>query len=669
VTSNQGWKIKSSGAVVIDGRYRVDFSAPIVGLDSPNGQAFATSDKDAPDKQVFTLVCRNDLAQRHHVVASQFDHPFENVLQPHHSGYVDIDGEIRPYVVLDRPLGGRVLDSLAGGKNIAEPIVTDRILPRLIQALGEFEHRGISHRRIRPENLFYLDEARQYVVLGECFSEPPGFSQPLTFETLERSMASPAGRGEGTIMTDLYALGATVAVLLQGKDPLAGKSAEEILDSKLSLGSFVSLVGSTRVSGPTDKLLRGLLNDDPEVRWNLEDTEGWVWGNARRLNHMPVAVRASRPLKMGAKDVVFDRLVAQELGQMGDVAREFVKTSNLAVWVRNSLNDRERAERIATLISETEAGNEAAENLLVTKICKCLDPQGPIRYQGQSVYRDGFGAVVAIAMGIDDKTAQNWLGDLFRSGFLNSWDATRGEVPGSVNEDADYSQIQKYMESGASGFGLERCLYEINTATPCLSPLIVEAGAVDLAEVMRAIDQAIGKPSEVGELLDRHIAAFVAARSVDAALEIPKLAVPNTDPGERRLVVLSLFGSIQKVSECGPLLKVASWMEARMPPVLDLYKSRTRREQLKNEAKMMSGVGDLTGMSKVLGSSLRRAEDRIEHREAMKEYNGLEDGLQRLKDGGDVGHVDTINLGYRIANILGGGALAVSFWFVLTGGW
>lgn len=668
MASEQGWKIESSDAVVIAGRYRVDFSAPIAGLDSPNAQAFATSDSESPTEQLFTLICRADLAQRHHIVAKQLDFPFENVLQPHHSGYVDIAGDIRPYVVLERPMGGRVLDSLGGAKGIAEPIVTDRILPRVITALAEFQHRGVSHRRVRPENLFFLDAERQYVMLGECFSEPPGFSQPGYFETVERSMASPAGRGEGTIMTDLYALGVTVALLLRGKNPVAGKSVDEVWESKLSLGSFVTLVGDMRISGPTDKLLRGLLNDDPKVRWSLEDTEGWVWGNARRLNHMPIAVRASRPLKIGKKEVMFDRLAAQELGGMGDAAREFIKGEGLVNWVRNSLNDRERAEQIGAMIAETEADNVAAEELLVSRVCKCLDPEGPIRFHGQAVYRDGFGAVVAMAMNIGDTSTQTVLGDLFRSGFLNSWEAVRGETEGSVAEDVNLSQIQKYMENGAPGFGLERCLYELNTATPCLSPLIVEAGAIDLAEVLQAINQAVGKSAAVGDILDRHIAAFVAARSIHASLEMPKLGVPYDDPAERRLAVLGLFAAIQKVSECGPLLNMATWMEARMPPVLDLYKSRTRRERLKAAAKALAAAGDLTGMFGVLGSSHTRAEDRVEHREAMKEYAELDAKLAQLEAGGDVHSVENRAFGYRIAGFFGAVVLAASVWFTFAVG-
>ena len=669
MASEKAWKIKSSSAVVIDGRYRIDFSAPIPALDSPNAQAFAATDSETPEIQLFTLICRTDLAQRHHVIDKQLGSAFENILQPHYSGYVDIDGNVRPCAVFDRPLGGRVLDSLVNGKPVAEPIVTDRILPRIIKALADFEHRGVTHRRIRPENIFFLDTECQYAVLGECFSEPPGFSQPGYFETIDRSMASPVGRGEGTVGVDLYALGVTVATMLRGKDPVAGKSADEIWESKLSLGSFVTLAGNLRISGPTDKLLRGLLNDDPEARWSLDDAEGWVWGNARRLNHMPVAVRASRPLKIGTKMVILDRLAAHELGRLGNVGHEYIKTGGLVTWVRNSLKDKDRATRISELIAAADTGKDFADDMLVTQVCKSLDPEGPIRFRGQAICRDGFGAVVSIAMNIGDKAAQTLLGDLFRSGFLNSWDAKRGEGEGTVSEDVDVSQLQSYMENGAPGFGLERCLYELNTATPCLSPLIVEAGAVNLDEVLRAINAAIGKSPDTAEILDRHTAAFVAARSIDAALEIPKLAVPAGDPAERRLAVLGLFGTMQDVSKCGPLLAMASWMDARIPPVLDLYKSRTRRARLKKEAQAMSSVGDITGMFKVLGSLHTRAEDRIEHREAMREYAELEAKLARIEDGGNVKSTETRALGRRISTILGFMALVASLWFTYAVGY
>ena len=670
MTAENGWKIKSSTAVVVDRRYRIDLSTPVVGLDSPNAQAFAASDNEAggedPDKQQFALICRSDLAQRHHIADKQLANEFEGVLQPHACGYVAIDGNVKPYLVLERPLGGRVMENHASGKGLVEPIVTDRILPKVIAALASFNQRVSSHRRLRPENLFYLDQACKEVVLGECFSEPPGYSQPTFMEPIERGMASPAGRGEGSIKDDLYALGVTAALLLQGKDPTANLSADEVWASKMSQGSFVALVGDIRISAPTDKLLRGLLCDDPEKRWSLEDAQNWVWGTGTRLTHTPVGARSARPLKIGSKDILYDRLAAQELGMGGDAVNEVIKSGKLLTWVREGLKDRDRAIRIKDLIEDATIAGEEAKSLLVTRICQCLDPLGPVRYGGQSIHRDGFGAAVAIAMQKDDLATQTVISDLFRSGFLNANASRRNPEGDFAGSQVNHRQMQQFVENGAPGFGLERCLYELNTATPCISPLIIEAGAVDLGGVLKALNEAVVKAGSNVEVLDRHVAAFVAARSTYAAKEIPKLAVEGADPAERRLAVLGLFAAIQDVSNCGPLPELASWMDGRMSPVLDLFKNRGRRERLKSEAKMAASLGDMVGMFRVLGSPQSRAEDLQGLKVAQKEYAGLSDRLARLEEGGDVRNPETRDQGYVVAKYIGIGAVVLSLWFIFA---
>lgn len=656
--------------MVVDRRYRIDLSTPVGGLDSLNAQAFAASDSEAggedPDKQLFALICRSDLAQRHHIAEKQLANEFASVLQPQACGHVAIDGNVKPYLVLERPLGGRVMENYASGKGIAEPIVTDRILPKVIAALASFNQRVSSHRRLRPENLFFLDQACQEVVLGECFSEPPGYSQPTFMEPIERGMASPAGRGEGSIKDDLYALGVTAALLLLGKDPTAKLSADEVWARKMSQGSFVTLVGDVRISAPTDKLLRGLLCDDPARRWSLEDAQNWVWGSGTRLTHTPVGAKSARPLKIGGKDILYDRLAARELGSGGDAANEIIKSGKLLTWVREGLKDRDRAIQIKDLIEDATIAGDESKSLLVSRICQCLDPAGPVRFGGQSIHRDGFGAAVATAMQKGDLATQTVISDLFRSGLLNAGASKRNPEGNFAGSQVNHRQLQQFVENGAPGFGLERCLYELNTATPCISPLIVEAGAVDLGGLLKALNEAVVKAGGNVEVLDRHVAAFVAARSTYAAKEIPKLAVEGADPAERRLAVLGLFAAIQDVSNCGPLPELAAWMDGRMSPVHDLFNNRGRRERLKSEAKTAASLGDMIAMFRVLGSAEARAEDLRGLKTAQREYAELNQRLARLDDGGDVANEETRDHGYVVARYIGIGAVALSIWFVFA---
>jgi hypothetical protein len=668
VVSETDWKIKGKGAAILDGRLRIDFSAPLEDLHSPNAQAFAASDKEAPQLSLVALICRHDLPQRHHFSSRLVDRPINGILKIHHSGVVEIDGGHRRYMILDRPAGGRLMDMSVQNKGLPEPIVTERLLPVLIEIIEGLHHQQLTHRRIRPENIYYLDSGRQTVVLGEGCTEPPGYSQPGVYETVERSMSHPIGRGEGNNAADLYALGVSIIMLLKGSDPTIGMSDRQIWEAKLAKGSFVTLVGDHRLSSPTEKLLRGLLCDDEAERWTVEEAKGWARGSTRSMRYKPGAVRARRPLKIGGEDIIYDRMAAWEISTLGEAATEFVKQGGLVRWIRQSLADDARADSVAEAIAQAQPANALANDLLVTRVCGMLDEHGPVRYHDLAICHDGFGAATAAALGTDDPALQSTLSDLFKTNYLAGWEASQKMSRSNPVHEIDYAKLTTWMENSAPGFGLERCLYELNQSTPCLSPMIITFGALDLGSVMQSINAAIVSASEAVDIFDRHVAAFVAARSEDAAKLVPALSVTTGSPAERSLTMLGLFGAMQDASNCGALINLGRRMEGRLPPILELYDSRARRKQLAEQARLHSAVGDLSRMYKVVGDPRVRQQDREECLKAANEYAELGKQLKDLDNGSRRMTSDLRNSGYKMATMLGAAVFACSVWFTMSVG-
>jgi len=662
------WKIKGKGAVVLDGRLRIDFSAPLEDLCSPNAQAFAASDTETPQQSLVALLCRPDLPQRHHFSSWLAERAIDGLLKVHHSGVIEIEGGFRRYMIMDRAAGGRVMDMSVRNKGIPEPIVTERMLPVLIDILDSLDRHSMTHRRIRPENLFYLDKDRQIVVLGEGCTEPPGYSQSAAYEPVERSMAHPIGRGEGGNTDDLYALGVTLIMLLKGHDPVAGKSDRQIHEMKMTKGSFVTLVCDHRLTGPTEKLLRGLLCDDVAERWTMVDTQGWSWGSARSLRHKPAAVRARRPLKIGGEDIFYDRVAAWKIQSLGDAGTEFIKQGGLVTWIRQSLDDEARADFVSDAIAQAKTANVQANDLLVTRVCGALDALGPVRYHGLAICSDGFGAATAAALGTGDMALQGTLTDLFKSNYLAGWEASRKMPKEKTDHNVNYAQLTGWMENSAPGFGLERCLYELNQSTPCLSPLIISFGALDLGSVLQCINAAIVDASEAVEVFDRHVAAFVAARSEDAARLVPALSVKSGNPAERSLTILGLFGAMQDASDCGALINLGNRLESRLQPILELYESRTRRKHLSEQARLYSAVGDLSGMFRVVGDRKLRRQDSEECRLAAAEYAELSKQMKALESGSKNITRELRVSGYKAATVMGALVLAVSLWFSVSTG-
>ena len=105
---------------------------------------------------------------------------------------------------------------------MSEEAISRNFIEQAVATLREMHSQGMTHRAIRPTNLFYDNpkSAQATILLGECLSAPPAMGQSAVYETPETAMAPPTGRGFGTISDDLYALGVTILALLTGKAPV-----------------------------------------------------------------------------------------------------------------------------------------------------------------------------------------------------------------------------------------------------------------------------------------------------------------------------------------------------------------------------------------------------------------------------------------------------------------
>lgn len=654
--------------VRLGNRYGFHYDQALPELDSPRARAYLAFDQRFSTRPLFALVGTPGLPHRGDVITALSGQSAQNWLGIAQAGVIDLPGgeEHRMAAIVERPEGGRLWPSMASpAAPLSEVEISERLVPALAAALADLEYRHVAHGALRPDNLFYLDKERRYVALGECFSEPSGLSQPAVFEPIERGLAMPLARGEGTPSCDLYSLGVTVLALLLGADPAKGREDEELSREKLSEGSFAALVGKGQFSIHISTLLRGLLSDDPEIRWDAEQVTGWCENPRVNLKRSPKAQRSSRPIEFAGKDCHFTQVLALEMGLEPRLAAQLVRDDILETWLRREFHDAEGGEQLAFIAKQDKASDEDA----VARACIILDPKGPIRFRGLRVMPAGLGPLLASAYDHGDKALLKALAELIGSGLPALWgerqEETTSDFTGVIRT---LRELKDVVGDQSPGGGLERCLYELNSAFPCRSPVVGGALVLTPRQLLTALEAAVASSGASDNLIDRHVAAFLASRLPQVKGLLRRVAQKNGDKADRILAILALFAELQLRMPQLKLPNICAWVVPRLEPALDVYHSRIRREALAQKIKAIQGDGDLTAIEALIGGGDALTRDELEYKAAKGEHAANHSEIATLKRGGEARARAAIGLGQRAAAGMGSLILALSIGYLFVQG-
>ena len=392
----------SEGAVVLKDRFLIDDKAPLPTLNSPAAQAYTVHDRINPKIKLFALICSTDLPVQLNVINKLKGIRIRGMIPVIESGTVEwpITGKWTIVIILERPLGGRVIDAINTKKaSISEYDVVKRFLEPTIKCLSELDDRNLTHRSIRPENIFFMTDDYDDIVLGECFTTPSGFDQPPIFETIPRSMSNPIGRGNGSIVDDLYSLGMSILFILTGNTDIIQADELDQLSMKILRGSYAAICGKSRVHPAIIEVLRGLLLDDQNSRWTLEIVTNWIRNGKRAPieRHSPNV--ANNPYIYRGYPHKSPITLAFEFSRdIEETIRTLRSDEAFEIWIRQNLRNDELAENLKGPLNQIaliEENNKIAAETLVAKICIILDPSGPIRFMKMAFMPDALGSVIA----------------------------------------------------------------------------------------------------------------------------------------------------------------------------------------------------------------------------------------------------------------------------------
>jgi hypothetical protein len=647
----------------LNGRVDILVDRPVAELRTPYASAYVAVDRELPTAHLLALVCDPRTPPRLEMLAGLRGIRLDGLLTPSEWGIVDwpLMGRRCFAIVYDRPLGGSLYlgDDGSGEAPLvtsmdrhAGPMQEDTLihdyLPTLVAALRQMFTAGVTLRAIRATNILFRDAARRVVTFGDCCATPPALNQSLAYETIESGMASPWGRGEGAAPDDLYALGVTLVFLMLGRNPVAHLTDEQLLLEKINRGSYAAIVGAERLSMTMTEPVRGLLTDDPKERWTIQDLELWLQG--RRLTPKQPAhpKRASRPLDYGGEGYLTARSLGHAIARKPAAIAQILKGSDFDSWLQRSLADPERAKAVAASLSDGhEIGTAGSEDRIAARVATALDPAAPIRFKGFAAAIDGFGSALAGAFRGESSVAV--ITETIVNRLPVHWFSAQGSLrPEQVPILKAFERVRLDLDDQRPGFGAERILYEMNTSLHCLSPLIEGYFVLDPAEALGAIESALAARPDQEFQVDRHLAAFIAARVRLTNNDwVDPLA--SVQPADRALGALRLLAMLQSMSGLRSARQIAQRLARQLPPVFQSFRNRARRQELLDQLPTIANTGNLVELLKLADGQVERQRDALGFNAAALEYAGIVRALQGLRADGTRRPQRAAMLGAQIA--------------------
>lgn len=623
--------------IELSDRYEVYPDQPVPFLSSPGCDAVAALDKKNPSLALFALICSRELAPRIDAVRSLSHVESGAFLTPRASGVLtqSTDGKRKFVVVFEQPRGERVqADPNASFQPLSEDDLIRGVITPMVSNLRELGGRLLAHRAIRADNIFTSGGANQEIILGECVSSPAGYFQPVIYEPIDAGMATPSGRGQGYISDDFYALGVLIAVLSHGGNPVAHLSDEEVVASKIAIGSYATLIGQARVSLKLMEALRGLLCDDPAERWNIMDLD--LWANGRHLSpkQATLSAKAARTFEFDGEEYNTARGLSFAMGNNWPAAQEILRDDALEGWVRRSLADEKCASAILKTSRMSRMGGEGGggQDKAVAGVLTALDNLAPVRYKAVSARLDGLAQ--ALAIDFEKDHMPQMISEVVRAKLHKSWiEAQPSMRPEFVPWIRQADTIESFVNRSRIGFGPERALYECNGTWPCLSPLFKNDFVSEGADLLPALERLAkdGPPDYVP--MDRHIAAFCATRTKNLSERLFMQLAEPADKLDYNVAVLRLFSEIQRTTGPERLPNMARWFANLLGPVTETYHFRSFRQQLAKGIESATQSGDLAELLWLVDNENLRQQDEVGFEQAQREFAGIAGQITWHEDG------------------------------------
>lgn len=665
---------KSSGgnqAVLLRGEVKIFPGKRIPYFDKREIKAYEAETKSGA--RAFALVCQENLVSRNEIV-----HKYINATTPalpklSASGVVDWTPEGREKYVfvfednLGKPLSARSPKPCLG---IKPDVALNTVMHNVVDALSALHDRGVVHGNVRLQNIFDGGTATlENAMLGECLCAPVGYTQSGLYETIERSIANPLAKGDAIYSDDIYALGMCLAMMIAPHDFTEDMSDEEIRMYKLENGSFNLATSRHRFPGAIVEMLRGMLDDDPEMRWTIWEVKECLDG--QRITGKQKtrgAPKSSRPIEFLKKKYFRPDTLAANLQKEPTSVMQMVEDGEFYLWLNRSLQSKPYEERYDMAVEQAKknsSGSNYAERL-TSYLSVAMAPSFPVFYRGMSFFPSGFGPLLADAV-IGRKDLNPYV-EVLQGDLVSFWAKCRMGAGLPVSDEvSDFETCRMYLLQKHIGFGLERCLYFLAPSIHCLSDKLVGYQVRSAADLLTVLEKLSTQKNRPSWFFDRHIVAFLYAHD-KSAVESFAADLNATEKHRQVAGILKTFAKIQARDSMGPLPNLSAWIAEHLGDLVNRYHDRERRKAVLKEIGKLKSKGNLQALADLFNNYQDLQNDMKLFVQAMRQFQALRNEFHNLSIELETNKNFGLNSGHQTSTLVAGviAALVVVIYLVFT---
>jgi hypothetical protein len=190
--------------------------------------------------------------------------------------------------------------------------------------------------------------------------------------------------------------------------------------------------------------------------------------------------------------------------------------------------------------------------------------------------------------------------------------------------------LKKFGESASLGYGVERCLYELNPELACLSPCLIKARVISPHEALIALEEVANQPNRPAFPVDRHLAAFLMSRWKEMSFVLMR-DLARSQRELKNLAALKILAGLQYQYKVSELPNLCQWMADLCLPIVTHYHSLKARAQLKEDIVKAVATGQLIKLLQLFENRQALMDDKCDFHAAKIEILLIESEIKEIE--------------------------------------